>query len=118
MLGRRGGPTGMEKLFSFKYSYLIPLLPLIGACVSGFFGAKWLKQQSHWPIWLGVGASAVLSFLLLFGMFHYWGDVGQPPSAVFVPQMQEVHPTLSTTSLWYEWARAGDPKNAGTKAFF
>jgi NADH-quinone oxidoreductase subunit L len=109
----------MDTLFSVKFSYLIPLLPLIGACVSGFLGAKWLKQQSHWPIWLGVGASAVLSFLLLFGMFQYWekgNDVSQSPSAV--SHEKETHPTLSTTSLWYEWARAGDPKNAGTKAFF
>lgn len=46
----------MHDLFAVKYSYLIPLLPLIGAAISGFLGAKWLKQQSHWPIWLGVGA--------------------------------------------------------------
>ena len=63
----------METLFAVKYSFLIPLLPLIGACVSGFFGARWLKQNSHWPIWIGVGCSAILSFLLLFGMFARWG---------------------------------------------
>src|SRR4051812_16046206 len=58
----------MTELFSIKYCWLIPLLPLIGAIVSGFFGAKWLKGSSHWPIWLGVGASAVMSIALLFGM--------------------------------------------------
>ena len=50
------------------WSYLIPLLPLIGAVISGFLGAKWLKGKSHWPIWIGVGISAVLSLTLLFGM--------------------------------------------------
>src|SRR5207253_10740472 len=58
----------MESLFAVKVSYLIPLLPLIGAMVAGFGGARWLKQNSHWPIWIGVGLSALLSFVLLFGM--------------------------------------------------
>ena len=60
----------MESLFAIKYSWLIPLLPLVGAAISGFFGARWLKGRSHWPIWLGVGGSAVLSFMLLVGMWH------------------------------------------------
>src|SRR5580704_7919448 len=54
--------------FVIDHSYLIPLLPLFGAMISGFLGAKWLKGQSHWPIWLGVGAAAILSLTLLFGM--------------------------------------------------
>src|SRR5687768_7274504 len=58
----------MQDLFVIQHSYLIPLLPLIGAIVAGFFGARFLKQQSHWPIWIGVGASAVLSLALLFAM--------------------------------------------------
>jgi NADH-quinone oxidoreductase subunit L len=118
----------MDSLFSVKYSYLIPLLPLIGACVSGFFGAKWLKRQSHWPIWLGVGASAVLSFLLLFGMLGFWGKgellrTGGAETTT-TPQKGEEHTAISTTSIWYEWARAGDPQSqgkfdaAGNPAFF
>jgi NADH-quinone oxidoreductase subunit L len=54
--------------FVIRHSYLIPLLPLLGAAVAGFFGARYLKGNSHWPIWIGVGGSAVLSFALLFGM--------------------------------------------------
>src|SRR4051812_24368348 len=57
----------MDHLFPVQYSFLIPLLPLVGAAIAGFFGARWLKQQSHWPIWLGVGAAAVLSIWLLVG---------------------------------------------------
>jgi len=100
----------MQDLFAVKYSYLIPLLPLIGAAVSGFFGAKWLKQQSHWPIWLGVGASAVLSFALLLGMFQNWdkGEVVLRPDASSPEATREGHLSLSVTSHWYEWARAGE----------
>jgi NADH-quinone oxidoreductase subunit L len=58
----------MDDFFAVKFCWLIPLLPLIGAAIAGFFGAKWLKGQSHWPIWLGVGASAIISFSLLFQM--------------------------------------------------
>src|SRR3954462_4174639 len=54
--------------FVLTHPYLIPLLPLIGAAVAGLFGARVLKQQSHWPIWLGVGASAVISICLLVWM--------------------------------------------------
>jgi NADH-quinone oxidoreductase subunit L len=58
--------------FVIHHSYLIPLLPLLGAAVAGFFGARYLKGNSHWPIWIGVGGSAVLSFTLLFGMLARW----------------------------------------------
>ncbi|HUB26023.1 MAG TPA: NADH-quinone oxidoreductase subunit L [Tepidisphaeraceae bacterium] len=58
----------MQDLFAVQYCWLIPLLPLIGAMISGFFGAKWLKGQSHWPIWIGVGISAIMSLSLLFQM--------------------------------------------------
>src|SRR5687768_16009754 len=58
--------------FVIQHSYLIPLLPLIGAAAAGFFGARHLRHNSHWPIWLGVGASAVLSIVLLFGMLGRW----------------------------------------------
>jgi NADH-quinone oxidoreductase subunit L len=61
-------PNSMQDFFAVQYAYLIPLLPLIGAAISGFFGAKWLKGQSHWPIWLGVGASAIISLSLLWQM--------------------------------------------------
>ena len=49
-------------------SWLIPLLPLLGAIVAGFAGKKYLRGASHWPIWLTVGASAVLSLAILVAM--------------------------------------------------
>src|SRR5207237_8495125 len=62
--------------FVIEHSYLIPLLPLIGAAAAGFFGARHLKQNSHWPIWIGVGASALLSIALLLGMLNRWRHMG------------------------------------------
>src|SRR3984957_4285168 len=64
----------MQDFFAVQYCWLIPLLPLIGAMVAGFFGAKWLKGQSHWPIWLGVGACAVMAISLLFQMHSAQSD--------------------------------------------
>ena len=58
----------MESLIHI--SWLIPVLPLIGAVIAGFFGARWLKGNSHWPIWIGVGIAAVMSITLLVGMLH------------------------------------------------
>ena len=54
--------------FPIQHAYLIPLLPLIGAAIAGFCGAKWLKGLSHLPIWAGVGCSAILSLWILFTM--------------------------------------------------
>jgi NADH-quinone oxidoreductase subunit L len=76
------------------HSYLIPLLPLLGAAIAGFLGAKWLKGQSHWPIWLGVGASAVISLSLLFAMIGL-SDQGKP---------------LAVVVDWYTWIEAGSFK--------
>ncbi len=87
--------TFMDHLFSIQHSYLIPLLPLLGAAVAGFFGARFLKQQSHWPIWLGVGASAVLSVWLLVDMLGLWAQMGE-------------HADLSCVQTWYHWITAGN----------
>jgi NADH-quinone oxidoreductase subunit L len=40
--------------------WLVPGLPLLGSAIAGFLGPKYLKQQSHWPVILGVvGACAI-----------------------------------------------------------
>ena len=94
--------------FVIQHSYLIPLLPLIGAVISGFFGARHLKGNSHWPIWITVGISAVLSMVLLFGML---GHAGHDSKA------------FAETSIWYSWIDTGpvkgpSPMDAGTSAQF
>jgi NADH-quinone oxidoreductase subunit L len=107
----------METLFGVKFSYLIPLFPLIGAIVAGFGGARWLKQNSHWPIWIGVGLSAVMSFSILFGMVRRWEprkpqDFGriEAPSALPNSPSERMHQAfdLSTNSHWFNWIQAGD----------
>ncbi|MCY2952026.1 MAG: NADH-quinone oxidoreductase subunit L [Planctomycetota bacterium] len=84
----------MHDLFAVKYSWLIPLLPLIGAVISGFLGARWLKERSHWPIWITVGGSAVLSLMLLVGM------MGQVPHGRGLEG-------VSVTRHIYTWIEAG-----------
>jgi len=103
----------MQDLLPIQFSYLIPLLPLLGAMVAGFFGARWLKQKSHWPIWLGVGASAVLSVWLLVGMLGLSPDAGfgsmvvdesAGPRAGSVSSLGH----LAIVQEWFTWIQAGD----------
>ncbi|CAN5472426.1 NADH-quinone oxidoreductase subunit L [soil metagenome] len=76
-----------------QYSLLIPLLPLLGAAIAGFFGARWLKGNSHWPIWIGVGLSAILSIWLLLGTVD--------------AQHHAEHGTVSSIKNWFTWIEAG-----------
>ncbi|HQY88959.1 MAG TPA: NADH-quinone oxidoreductase subunit L, partial [Tepidisphaeraceae bacterium] len=50
---------------ALKYSWLIPLLPLLGALCAGLFGKRFLKGASHLPVWAGIAASAGLAFAIL-----------------------------------------------------
>jgi NADH-quinone oxidoreductase subunit L len=91
--------------FAIQHSYLIPLLPLLGAAVAGFFGARWLRGQSHWPIWITVGLSALLSLVILWGMAEQWRAV-PPPEEPGEP----INATAQLTVIkhWYNWISAGD----------
>jgi len=75
-------------------SWLIPLLPLIGAMIAGFFGARRLKGQSHWPIWLGVGASAVYCIGLLISVVHDSHTLSGG--------------AIGSSSIWFTWMQAGN----------
>ena len=113
----------MHSLLAIDHSYLIPLLPLLGAAVAGFFGARWLKGQSHWPIWIGVGASAVLSILLLVGMVraqHHKSALtpidgqGNTPypyvkltNATSPPALAASEYGRAASQDWYTWIEAG-----------
>ena len=68
----------MSEAFAIKYSWLIPLLPLIGAVLCGLLGPRLLKQRSHWPIWLSVGASAALSVWLTIVVLAQHAAPGEP----------------------------------------
>ena len=100
----------MQDLWVVQHSWLIPLLPLIAAAVAGLFGSKFLKGQSHWPIWLGVGASALLSFVLLFGTMarvHKASEEGESANS---------SNGISATKVLFDWISVGDPSHAGTTA--
>ncbi len=67
--------------FAINHAYLIPLLPIIGAIVAGFFGDLLLKGKAHWPIWIGVGGSCLVSLVILLGMLR--GTEFNPQSPVY-----------------------------------
>jgi NADH-quinone oxidoreductase subunit L len=53
--------------FASDHAWLIPALPLLACVLIGIFG-KWLKGAAHWPAWLAMVASFVLSISLLAGI--------------------------------------------------
>ena len=120
----------MLELFAVKHCYLIPLLPLLGAIISGFFGAKWLKGQSHWPIWIGVGASACLAISLLIGTLGIARqneksddskasltakDLATRNAEAATSGESESFP-LARTKKWFDWILAGGTE-AGHKSY-
>src|SRR5262245_25316876 len=60
--------TELSHIFPVRWSILIPLAPLIGAAIAGFGCTGARKRFAHWPIWIGVGFSALLSFCLIAQM--------------------------------------------------
>jgi NADH-quinone oxidoreductase subunit L len=118
----------MHDLFPVQYAWLIPLLPLIGALLAGFLGARWRKGQSHWPIWLGVGASAVLSIWLLVGMIGIWQHPSEAPAELREafryenahsdneaissgwklnePELESIN-ELAVSKTWFHWVTIG-----------
>jgi NADH-quinone oxidoreductase subunit L len=93
----------MNDLLPVKLAILIPLLPLIGAAIAGFFGAKWLRGKSHWPIWLGVGGSAILSFMLLAGMLGHVAATAVP-SGIQVLKGSQLPTAVHN---YFTWIHAG-----------
>jgi NADH-quinone oxidoreductase subunit L len=83
----------MEHIFPVQYSFLIPLAPLIGAAVAGFGCTGARKKLAHWPIWLGVGFSAMLAFCLLAQMLQKMHAGGEE--------------SLSTVKNYFPWITAG-----------
>src|SRR5262245_59451976 len=52
----------------YDYLWLIPILPLLAAAITAILGPRFLRDKSHWPCVLAVGASTVLSFFVLFAV--------------------------------------------------
>src|SRR5947209_14425083 len=56
--------------------WLIPGLPLLGAAIAAFFGPRFLRERSHWPVVLGAAGACVVSLWTLARL------VGLPDEAV------------------------------------
>src|SRR6185503_9008412 len=106
--GLEARATNMQ--FVIEHSYLIPLLPLIGAAIAGFGCTGPRKHLAHWPIWIGVGISAVMSFVLLFGMLVKMPH-GHDSSIAGTAE------GLSYSKHWYTWITTGN-FTADAGAFF
>ena len=76
-------------------SWMIPLFPLIGAVIAGLLGPRVLRGRSHWPIWIGVGVSALISLGLLIATIH---DVGLTGDGGMIGR----------SATWFNWIHAGD----------
>jgi proton-translocating NADH-quinone oxidoreductase chain L len=77
------------------YLWLIPVLPLTAAVITGLFGPRLLRRYSHWPcILAGVGAFivAVMAFLA----------VHQGIAASEEDQAHQIQ-------VYYEWIKVGEP---------
>jgi NADH-quinone oxidoreductase subunit L len=77
--------------FAIDNAWLIPLLPLLAAVTVGLFGRKYLRGASHWPVWAAVGASALLSLLLLGDLLGRSHD----------------HASVSIGQTWLGWIDVG-----------
>jgi NADH-quinone oxidoreductase subunit L len=53
--------------FARQNAFLIPALPLAACVFIGIFG-RWLKGAAHYPAWLALAGSLILSLSLLFGL--------------------------------------------------
>src|SRR3954467_11584552 len=103
----------MNELWTVQYSWLIPLLPLIGAGIAGLSGARWLRQQSHVPIIVGVGISAFMSITMLFQTIglarHEEAPKPQRGGSSFHLQSEQEASPLRATKDWFTWISVGDP---------
>lgn len=52
----------------YCYLWLIPVLPLLAAVFTAFFGPKYLKHNSHWPCVIAGGISCVLAFFVFLSV--------------------------------------------------
>ncbi|HZK82037.1 MAG TPA: proton-conducting transporter membrane subunit, partial [Humisphaera sp.] len=103
----------MQDFWVVQHSWLIPLLPLSAAAIAGFFGAKILKGQSHWPIWLGVCTSAVFAFILLFQTIALPNHEAAAKSETTAMTVEGSETPYSTKPL-FNWIEVGDPALKGT----
>src|ERR1041384_2861865 len=94
--------------FAKNNAWLIPALPLLACVIIAVFG-KWLKGAAHWPAWVAMIGSCILSILLLVGLsqdtikpfeqiLFTWFSVGSfhVPVAIAVDQLTALYLTFIT----------------------
>lgn len=98
----------MDQIFPIQHSYLIPLAPLLGAIIAGFFCTGARKKLAHWPIWIGVGIAALMSFMLIGQMLQHVkpNEDGRGTASV-----------LAASKIFFSWISAG-PLNVNWGYFF
>lgn len=94
--------------FLIRWSILIPLLPLVGALVSGLLMTGRRKVLAHWPIWIGVGLAGVHSILLLAGMIAETRSAG----GGLVGFVQPYWTWLAAGDFSVQWGYFFDPLTA------
>lgn len=93
----------MAELWTIQYSWLIPVLPLVGAVLCALMGPLFLKGKSHWPVWLGMAGSAAISLMLLWQMVQMPWDMKLSGTAI--SSWTEKYP-LAVHVLWFNWIEA------------
>ncbi len=63
-----------------KLMVLVPALPLAATFVTAILGKRWLKERSHWPALICIGAAFLVSLRLLSLVAH---DSNQPGVRAF-----------------------------------
>jgi proton-translocating NADH-quinone oxidoreductase chain L len=83
-----------------SYLIVIPALPLLAAVLIAFLGPKFLRELSHWPCILAVGASCVLSVFVFLAVYNAAPPAGHEAVAPAIKQ-------------YYQWFEAGSPGQQG-----
>ena len=65
---------------------LIPLGPLVACLITLLFGARVLREKSHWPVILGCGLSSLCSLALVL----YVATASQPAKTVTIYQFIQI----------------------------
>src|SRR3954464_10351879 len=50
--------------FLIRNAWLVPFFPLLGGLTAAV-GGRWLRQQAHWPVIIGIGMSCLVALGLL-----------------------------------------------------
>src|SRR6476660_5206719 len=92
------------------YLWLIPALPLLAAVIA-FFGPRFLRGASHWPCWIAVAISCVLSFFVLGAVKGL--DEVKPPAREqaaehAAPAPEHTGGKTEYVEKYYQWARIGN----------